>query len=148
LKNSSVRNFIGLSTLVKEHFPEVKAYTGFDRTSSTAGFLFAIKTRPSTKQNPFYQTDSSFFNVFPSLLLRGDPKTVLKDPHDLVISEKIARKIFGNDNPIGKRLENKSPSYADVSEFVITGILKDVPENSHFHLNFIALIHKDEVALS
>jgi putative ABC transport system permease protein len=147
LKNNSARNFVGIQHLIRENFPEVSACTGFDRTSANAGFYFAYKGKGFYASEPFYQTDSDFFLVFPSLLASGDPASVLKDPHDLVISEKMARQIFGNTNPIGMRLENRSPSYADVPDFVITGILKDIPENSHFHLSFVALIHKDEVTI-
>ena len=145
LKNTSSRNFIGITSLVKEHFPEVKAATAFGRTSSYAGFLFGYRGRLFFEPEPFYQTDSSFFEVFPTLLLKGNPSIVLKDPHDLVLSEKMARKIFGDEDPIGKKIENRSPSYADAADFVVTGVMKDMPENSHFHANFVALIHKEEV---
>jgi len=127
LKNKSAQNFIGIPKLIKDHFPEVKASTGFGRTSSYAGFLFSYLNKLYYEPEPFYQTDSSFFSVFPSLLLKGDPSSVLKDPHDLVISEKMAKKLFGDMDPIGKRIENKSPSYADVSNFLITGVIKDMP---------------------
>jgi len=147
LKNKSAQNFIGISKLIKDHFPEVKASTGFGRTSSYAGFLFSYHNKLYYEPEPFYQTDSSFFSVFPSLLLKGDPSSVLKDPHDLVISEKMAKKLFGDMDPIGKRIENKSPSYADVSDFLIAGVMKDMPENSHFHMNFAALLHKSEVTI-
>ncbi len=147
LKNKSAQNFIGIPKLIKDHFPEVKASTGFGRTSSYAGFLFSYLNKLYYEPEPFYQTDSSFFSVFPSLLLKGDPSSVLKDPHDLVISEKMAKKLFGNIDPIGKRIENKSPSYADVSDFLVTGVMKDMAENSHFHMNFAALIHKSEVTI-
>jgi putative ABC transport system permease protein len=145
LKNNSARNFVGIQNLLKENFPEVKACTGFDRTSTTAGFLFGYQDKTFYITEPFYQADSNFFKVFPSLLIQGDTASVLKDQHNLVISEKLAKQIFGDANPLGKRLENKSPSFADVSEFVISGVLKDVPENAHFHLSFVALIHGDEI---
>jgi len=145
-KNASARNFIGITSLVKEHFPEVKAATAFDRTSSYAGFLFGYGDRLFFEPESFYQTDSSFFQVFPTLLLQGNPSLVLKDPHDLVLSEKMAWKIFGDEDPIGKKIENRSPSYADAADFVVTGVMKDMPENAHFHANFVALIHQEEVA--
>src|SRR5258706_1374165 len=96
LKNKSAQNFIGIPKLIKDHFPEVKASTGFGRTSSYAGFLFIYLNKLYYEPEPFYQTDSSFFRVFPSLLLKGDPSFVLKDPHDLVVSEKMAKKLFGD----------------------------------------------------
>ncbi len=148
-RNASAKNFQGLTSLLGEQFPEVKASTGFDRTAEQAYFLFVANGRKYYQQGSFYQADSNFFRVFPSMLFHGDPETVLDDPHHLVLSEKMAKQIFGESNPIGKRIENKSPSYSDVTDFVISGIMKEIPENSHFHLNFIARnTHADELALS
>ena len=139
LRNNSARNFLGIQSLVKDNFQEVKASTAFDRTAPQAYFLYNYQGKKYYEQESFYQMDSNFFKVFPSLLMRGNPLTVLSDPHNLVISEKMAKKIFGNEDPIGKKIENKSLSYSPVSDFVITGVLRDVPINSHFHPNFIAL---------
>ncbi len=138
-KNNSARNFAGIRSLIKENFSEVKACTGFDRTAPQAYFIFSYLGKRYYEQESFYQMDSNFFRVFPSLLLKGDPSSVLSDPHNLVLSGKMAKKLFGDADPIGRKIENKSPSYSSVSEFVITGVLKDLPENSHFHPNFIAL---------
>jgi len=146
-KSASAKNFTGIPSLIKTHFPEVEACTGFDRTATNAYFLFRYQGKRYYEQEAFYQTDSSFFRVFPALLKAGNPAVVLRGPHSLVISEKIARKVFGNEDPIGKRIENGSFSYSDVSEFVITGVMTDMPRNAHLHINFIAPnSHLDEVA--
>jgi putative ABC transport system permease protein len=148
-KRVSAKNLAGVPSLIKEHFPEVRACTAFDRTAIQAHFLFRYNGRRYFEQEPFYQTDSSFFKVFPSLLLQGDPATVLSDPHNLVISQKIAKKIFGEEDPIGKTIQNGSLSYSDVSDFVIAGVMRDLPANSHFHVNFIAVnSHNDELVKS
>lgn len=138
LKDASARNFVGVNELLKLHFPEVAAATAFDRTGTQAHFLFSYEGRRHFEQESLYQTDSNFFKVFPSLLLKGNIETVLKDPHNIVLSEKMATKIFGTDDPIGKRIENGSHSFSDVDNFVVTGIMKDLPSNAHFHVNFIA----------
>ncbi|PIZ67042.1 MAG: cell division protein FtsX, partial [Candidatus Marinimicrobia bacterium CG_4_10_14_0_2_um_filter_48_9] len=52
----------------------------------------------------FAWADSNFFNVFQLQLLRGDPKTVLRHPNHLVITESVAKRYFGDDDPIGKVL--------------------------------------------
>ena len=146
-KNASARNFIGIPSMVSQHFPEVKACTGFDRTDEQAYFLFSYNGKRYYEPGSFYQTDADFFKVFPSLLIKGDPASALKDPHNLVLSQKMAKAIFGHTDPMGKRIENNSPSYSDVDDFIVSGILRDVPENSHFHLDFIASnSHQDEIA--
>ena len=71
--------------------------------------------------------DSSFLNMFTFPLLSGDKSTVLNTPHSILLTEKLARKYFGETNPVGETitLENKY-------EFMVTGVLKDLPKNSMF----------------
>ena len=137
LKLASARNFIGMPNLV-QHLPEVAAITAFDRTAQQAYFQFIYENKTFHQQGSFYQTDGNFFNVFPSLLIKGDPSSALSDPHGLVISQEMASIIFGDEDPIGKKIENRSYSYSQVESFTVTGVMTDVPQNSHFHLNFIA----------
>lgn len=71
--------------------------------------------------------DSEFFNVFDFKLLQGNPDNVLKEPYTIVLSETTARKYFGNQNPIGQTL-----LVSDDNLVVrVTGIMADIPENSH-----------------
>ena len=66
-------------------------------------------------------------------MLRGDPSTVLSDSLTIVLTESTASKYFGDDDPLGKMLElDNGLSYR------ITGICKDVPDNSHFHFDYLA----------
>src|SRR5690349_430984 len=83
-------------------------------------------------EKKLYITDSNFFEVFDFKLLKGDPKTVLKDPSSIVLSEAMAKKYFGNLNPIGKVLQmNKS------SALKVTGEFKNVPVNSHLDFDLV-----------
>jgi putative ABC transport system permease protein len=81
----------------------------------------------------FYYTDESFFMVFSIPLLQGDPSTVLSDSMTIVLTESTARKYFGEDDPMGKVLELDNGL-----NFRVTGICKDVPDNSHFHFDYLA----------
>lgn len=82
--------------------------------------------------------DEHFFDVFSFPLMQGEEKSALNEPFSLVITEKMARKYFGNEEPVGKTLNvhinNKS---YDVK---ITGITKNPPENSHIRFDFILSI--------
>lgn len=80
-----------------------------------------------------YAADSTFFDVFDFELLVGNEKEALKQVGGLIISESLAKKYFGDDNPLGNVLEVDTEGHA----VVVTGIMKDVPANSHFHPNFI-----------
>jgi putative ABC transport system permease protein len=77
--------------------------------------------------------DSSFFSVFDFKLLRGDPGKVLVNPRSVVITEKIATKYFGKDDPIGKRLSFE----ADTNLYTVTGVVQNVPSNSHFKFDML-----------
>ncbi len=76
--------------------------------------------------------DSTFFNMFPLKFSKGDPKTALDDRLSVVITEDVAKKYFGDADPIGKLLK------LDKTDFAVTGVLAKVPE--HFHLDFNYLI--------
>ena len=78
-------------------------------------------------------TSPSIFEVFSFNLLKGDPKSCLISPFSLVISEKIAKKYFGENEAIGKKIIVDNDY-----EFTITGILENVPHNSHLQFNFLA----------
>jgi putative ABC transport system permease protein len=77
--------------------------------------------------------DSNFLQVFTFPLVKGSSKTALIRPNTLVISEKMAQKYFGNEDPIGKTL--KTQNYDEVLE--VTGVMADMPTHSHFHFDFL-----------
>lgn len=77
--------------------------------------------------------EPSFFNVFSYRLKEGNPETALKEPYSIVISEEMALKFFGNDDPVNKIL-----TFEKLGDFRVTGILEDLELKSHF--NFDALL--------
>jgi putative ABC transport system permease protein len=70
-------------------------------------------------------SDSNFFEVFSIPVLKGDPRTALKNVNDLVLTESTAKKYFAAEDPIGKRLRFFN------QDFVVSAVCGDVPENSH-----------------
>ena len=91
-------------------------------------------------ESGFTYADPSFFKMFTFPLLSGDPETALEEPYSIVISEKISRKYFGEYNPMGSILSlDSSYSNQDIKvDYRITGVMKDMPRNSHLQLDFIA----------
>ncbi len=81
----------------------------------------------------FIFADSSFFDVFSFNLLKGDPKSCLRDPRSIVLTEEYAQKYFGDEDPIGQTLKIEQ----DTNLSVITGVMEDFPQNSHFHCKMI-----------
>lgn len=78
-----------------------------------------------------YTADSCFLKVFNFQLIIGDPNTVFNNPGSVVLTRKTAKILFGNLSPLGKEL-----IIAD-NNFTITGVLKDLPENSVFKFDLL-----------
>lgn len=107
---------------LKDEFPEVSAFVRMTVWDDIAVKKDDIKFI----EKSITWADSSFFEIFDFGLLKGDPRTALKEPHTVVISERTARKYFGNTDPIGQTLY-----FADGSLVAkVTGVMKDIPENS------------------
>lgn len=87
-------------------------------------------------ENDFYSADASIFQVFTLPLVNGNPNEALVKPYSIVLSESMAAKYFGNSSPMGKVLNIKL--YGAENNFTVTGVMKDMPGNSHFHANFLA----------
>jgi putative ABC transport system permease protein len=119
-----------VAQLLKANYPEVEEATRL-RWFSPPLLTYADKSFPNER---FAYADPNIFRVFTLPLLSGDPATALVQPNTLVISQSAANKYFGRENPIGKLLTVKSWNAA----FTVTGVMKDVPANSHFHPDFLA----------
>lgn len=132
----SAKNFVGLKKLVLENLSEVGAATQFYKTPANTGVLFRYQGKIFNEPGGELNADSAFFRVFPSLLLTGDPLTALNDPHSVVLSASLARKIFGDADPVGQHLQRPDDNLGE-SDCVVTGVLMDIPANAHFHANFI-----------
>ncbi len=111
-----------------ENFEEVENFTRFQKIEGV--FSYGEK---KFRESEIYAADTSFFKVFSFTMVEGDLNTALLNPMEMILSETIARKYFGEDNPIGESMRLNGGV-----EFRITGIFKDVPENSHLKPDIIA----------
>ena len=123
-----------LAPIIKKNSSEVIDYV---RTIGGGNAIFFNPKNPTQKfkEDNFDFVDNSFFSVFSFQMKEGNSKVALKEPFSLVISEKIAKKYFGNENPIGKILISNSKE-----NYTITGILKEMPSNSSMSFNIISSI--------
>ncbi|MFC2156446.1 ABC transporter permease [Acidobacteriota bacterium] len=76
--------------------------------------------------------DNSIFELFSWPFLKGDQKTALRAPYTAVITEEIAQKYFGNEDPIGKTLR-----FGGNRDYAITGVVQNIPSNSHFTFDIL-----------
>lgn len=84
-------------------------------------------------ENNFLLADTNFFKIFSFRLIKGDPDTVLAAPHSLVLTENAAKKFFGDEDPIGKKVLIN----VDTNYYTVTGVMENVPENSHFDFTIL-----------
>ncbi|HEX6181909.1 MAG TPA: ABC transporter permease, partial [Chitinophagaceae bacterium] len=80
----------------------------------------------------FAIADSNFFSFFGFRLLKGNPKDVLYSPDKIVLTQSMATKYFGNQDPIGKTI-----TLDDQHPLMVSGIAEDVPLNSHIRFDFV-----------
>ncbi len=110
-------------------YPEVISTTRINKFSNVL-----ISSRKSSFLEPnIFFADPEIFEIFSFELLKGDRHTALNDPYSMVISERMAEKYFGSEDPVGKVIR-----YQNSDEFRIKGVLKNIPENSHLKMEFIA----------
>ena len=83
-------------------------------------------------ENDFFFAEPEFFNIFTFPFIEGDPITALNAPNSLVLTESTAKKYFGNEDPIGKIL-----NFDNEIDMKVTGVVKDVPNNSHFRFTML-----------
>jgi len=83
-------------------------------------------------ENRMIFVDSSFFEMFTFPLKSGNNETALKDLQNVVITEDIAKKYFGNENPVGKTL-----LLDGMFEIIVSGVVYNIPHNSHIQFDFL-----------
>jgi len=115
-----------LGPALVDEFPEVKKAVRFGRNTILVNY----------KNRCFYEkvffADPEVFDVFTFPLIKGNPKTALKEPYSIVISEEIRDKYFGEDDPTEKII-----TLGEKRAYKITGVFKNIPQNSHFRFHIL-----------
>ncbi len=114
-------------------YPEVKNVV---RLREYGDWLVTYGEKRFHEENMLF-ADSTFFEIFDFRLLKGDPLTVLKEKRTIVLTESMARKYFGNEDPIGEMIKLET----DTTLFMVTGLMEDVPGNSHIHFDAVGSLH-------
>ena len=100
-----------------------------------AGGLLVGRNANFFEEPRFFFAEENYFNVFTYEMIAGDPATALRDPMTVVISQEMAQKYFGSENPLGQSITVKAdPVKVDMT---VTGIIKNMPHNSHFHADIL-----------
>ncbi len=120
-----------LAPALKSALPEINNVVRIVKNRD-AKALFVYNDKRFYETN-FMYADSSVFDVFTFDFISGDPQKALTDPNTLIIDRSTALKYFGTTNALNKiiRIEGENKDYK------ITGIINDLPAQSHFHFNFL-----------
>ncbi len=112
----------------QNEIPEIALTTRF----AIAGNILVSYGEKRFYESGVYGVDSAFFQIFSFPLKQGDPSQVLRQPHSIVISDAMAAKYFGDENPVGKtlRINNKDL-------FEVTGVFQKVPSNSSLEFDML-----------
>lgn len=111
---------------LKKDYPEVEDVARM----SSANFLFTVGDKKMNENGSF--TDSGFLKMFDLPMLKGDPASALNGVNSIVITEDLAKKLFGNEEAMGKSIRIDSSDY-----FTVTGVMKNIPNTSSFNFDYL-----------
>ena len=114
------------AAVLQNEYPEVAQAV---RYGYKPGSTFSYEGKRFTINGVQY-ADENVFEVFTWPMIKGDPTSALSEPYTIVITEEIAERCFGEVDPIGKILK-----FGEEEIFVVTGVVKDVPDNSWINFN-------------
>ncbi len=126
IKSSGSPSLIG-PTLV-EKYPE---FLKFARVQSGWSGYFLHYGEKNFMEMKLATVDPSFLEIFQYPFIKGDPQTALKDRYSIVLTESLAKKCFGDEDPMGKVLQIGS------TDFKVTGVMEDIPKNSHLQFDYV-----------
>ena len=126
-RNQAVIMPAAFGPTIRDRVPEVLRICRIDDGS---GFF-------KTEDRSFYENglglvDPDFLAMFDFPLVQGDPKSVLNEPFSLILSEEMATKYFGDENPVGRTI-----NIDDRYEVIVKGVMRNLPENSYFNFDFL-----------
>ncbi len=126
---------VPMGPALKLEFPEVEEMCRFNDLGNTL-FKYGDK---EFYESDFYFADSTVFDIFTHRMLMGDPKSCLVEPYSVVLTQSIANKYFGDENPMGKIIES-----GNGRKYKVTAVVEDLPQNSH--LRFGGLLSASTIA--
>ena len=118
-----------LGANLADAFPEIEAASRLTYGNQT---LLRRGDQTPVFANELREADPNFFDFFDFRLIQGDPSSALSVPFSLILTESLAKTVFGSDDPMGQMIQDGAGV-----EYTITGVLEDLPANTH--LTFDAL---------
>lgn len=122
-----------IKLMTGNEIPEIEKLVRLSYLKNVA--YFRVEGKQPVKITDMLLADPEVLDVFTFELVKGNKLTALKEPRSLIISETNARKLFGNENPMGRTIR-----YNNKFDMVVTGVMKDLPEHSSIWAGMITNI--------
>ncbi|MGH7599204.1 MAG: ABC transporter permease [bacterium] len=132
--DTGVLSGYAMGPALAQSVPEVVRFARIHPDYSDPVIANAAEPDKAFKEERVYYADAAFFQMFSYPLVLGDQAKALAEPNTILISETMARKYFGDENPIGKVLNVNG--WID-GAFSVNGVLRDAPANSHLQFDFL-----------
>lgn len=121
-----------LAKVLADEYPEIQKVVRVQKL----GLAYIKKSNDYIKEEKFFYADSSMFDIFTVQFVSGNPRTALTEPSSVVITDEMAKKYFPGKNPVGETLVTSKGV-----DFIVTGVVKPLPHNSHFEFDFIGSLN-------
>jgi putative ABC transport system permease protein len=122
----------GAGVALQENFPEVLEMTRINWYNSDRMVRYE---EHKFRENHVCFADSNFFTFFEYPVIKGNRETFLREPNTVIISESAATKFFGNDDPLGKRLQIST--FSTMYDCEVTGVFADIPQNHTMQFDYL-----------
>jgi putative ABC transport system permease protein len=123
-----------LPEMMQQQLPEIETFTRVFPTHEITLYLPDSSSTPKKIKEEFgYFVDTSFFQMFDIQFIAGDPQSSLKEATGIVVSESLANRLFGANDPMGQIITIETYN----RDYIITGIMKERPGNTHLKVNFV-----------
>lgn len=127
VNGTNAKTTSALGPALQRLLPEVQSYV---RLSPPSGGWVVRHEDQSFFEDRVFWADPGLFGIFDFPMVQGSPEQALRDPWTVVITESMARKYFGGADPLGETVT------FDTWSFTVTGVIRDIPEHSHFQADF------------
>ena len=127
-----------LGATLEETFPEIQEMV---RVYRPVGHIDMLWKGERIHERSYLLVDPGFFRVFDFKFLMGDEENALAEPNTVIISKRIADRLFGDENPIGQDLPLNN-----ITPVTVTGVIKNVPDNSHLQFDYV--ISRENTAIN
>lgn len=117
-----------IGDILRHDFPEVESVVYMK-----GGSQFLVNHEDKRIRQQLQFATPEFFSIFTFPLIKGNPESALSDPYSIVITEDMEKKYFGAQDAL-----NKTLTLSDTLQFVVTGVMKSIPANSHIQVDMLA----------